>query len=405
MGLGIAMVYANAGIPVLLKETSQEYLDHALATMRALYQNAIKHGRITPAQMEERVALITPCLTYDGFNSLDIVVEAVFEGIALKQQVFAELSRVCRADAILATNTSTLDIDEIASAATDPKRVIGTHFFTPPPATRLLEVIPGRLTSPAVTATAMQLSARLGKLGIVVGNCPGFIANRMSLPYFRTALFLIEDGATASAVDQALMGFGMSIGPMLVADLVGHDLIERIRSEDRRPVLPGTRIPFLESRMFHSGRLGRKSGAGWYRYDSAKHPSHDPDIDALARQWAAEENVPQRVITDEEIVERCVFSLINEGARIIEEGFVERVSDVDIVFVNGYGFPAWRGGPMWYADSIGLKTICQRSAEWHAAEGPGHDWTVAPLLQRLANEGKTFRQYAAETVERLRVDA
>ena len=388
MGAGIAMALAEAGIPVLLKDTEQAALDRGLATIHAIYLHQAKSGRITPETIASRMDLIAPTLSYERFATVDLVVEAVFEGMAVKQQVFAELDRVCRPGAILASNTSTLDIDQIASATTRPEWVVGTHFFTPPNIIRLLEIVRGRATSPAVLATCMQLAKRLGKVGAVVGNCKGFVANRMFLPYHQQAEFLVEEGATVVQVDETLTAFGMGLGPLLVMDMVGLDVGWRIREAHKHLESSTSRKPFLEDRLAHAGRHGRKTGAGWYLYDERKRARPDPEIEPMLRQWAAEEGVAQRSIDAEEITERCIYALINEGARLFEDGIVPRMSDIDTIFVHGFGFPARRGGPMWYADAIGLDKVYIRVADFH--QRFGEPWRPAPLLKRLAQTGGSF---------------
>ena len=337
MGGGIAMALANAGIPVLLKEADQAALDRGLANMRFNYADSVKRGRFTEQFVEERLAMIAPTLEYDGFDGVDLVIEAVFEGMQLKKEVFRQLDEVCRPGAILASNTSTLSIDEIASAVSRPQFVVGTHFFTPPNVTRLLEVVRGKQTSPEVIAACMQLAHKLGKVGVVVGNCTGFVGNRMFIPYHREVQFLVEEGATVEAVDGALTGFGMGLGPLATMDMVGLDVAWRIRQE--HPQDAGIRQPFVEDRLCALGRYGRKTGAGWYRYDQEKRAVPDPEVAVLIRKWAAEEGMIPRTISNQEILDRCLWSLVNEGARILEEGYAASVSDIDTIFVNGYGFP------------------------------------------------------------------
>ncbi len=392
MGAGIAMALAEAGIRVLLKETDQAALDRGMATIRALYANQLRNGKISAETVETLLTRITPTLTYEGFTTVDLVIEAVFEDMATKQHIFRELDRVCRPGAILASNTSTLDIDRIASAVTHPEFVVGTHFFTPPNVIRLLEIVRGRATSSQVLATCMQLAQRLGKLGAVVGNCRGFVANRMFLPYHQQAEFLVEEGAGVLMVDQTLAAFGMGLGPLLVMDMVGLDVGWRIREAHKHLDEPGARKPFLEDRLAQAGRHGRKTGAGWYLYDEKKRARPDPEIEPMVRRWTAEQGITQRAVDPQEIVERCIYALINEGARIVEEGFVPRLSDIDTIFVHGFGFPAWRGGPMWYADSVGLARVYARICDFQREFG--ELWRPAPLLERLARAGGSFYPHA-----------
>jgi 3-hydroxyacyl-CoA dehydrogenase len=391
MGGGIAMVFANAGIPVLLKEVDRAALDRGLANIQKNYANSVKRGRFTQQYVDERLKLIEPALSFDGFSGVDMVVEAVFEGMALKKEVFAQLDRVCRPGAILATNTSTLSIDEIASATSRPPSVIGTHFFSPANVMRLLEIVRGQATSKEVIATCMQLSKRLGKIGVLVGNCTGFVGNRMFGPYRREAQFLVEEGAGVEAVDKALYDFGMAMGPLATGDLAGLDVGWRIRKEYRHLQKPGIRQPFAEDKLCELGRYGQKTGAGWYKYDDQRRALPDPEVTQLVRKWAAEAGIPQRQISAEEIVDRCLYALVNEGARILDDGYALRAVDIDIIYLNGYGFPAYRGGPMWHADTVGLKTVYERIREFEKQHG--EIWAPAPLLKQLAEQGRTFAQF------------
>jgi 3-hydroxyacyl-CoA dehydrogenase len=393
MGGGIAMVFANAGIPVVLKETDQAALDRGLGSIQKNYASSVKRGRFTQQFVDERLRLIQPTLSYDGFGKVDMVVEAVFEGMALKKEVFAELDRICKPGAILASNTSTLNIDEIASATSRPQAVIGTHFFSPANVMRLLEIVRGKATGKEVIATCMQLARKLGKVGVLVGNCMGFVGNRMFGPYRREAQFLVEEGASIEAVDNALYEFGMAMGPLATGDLAGLDVGWRIRKEYRHLQKPGLRQPFTEDRLCELGRFGQKTGAGWYKYDENRKASPDPEVSALIRKWTSEAGIPQREISAEEIVDRCLYTLVNEGARILEEGYALRAVDIDIIYLNGYGFPAYRGGPMWYADTVGLKTVYERIREFQQRNGGW--WEPAPLLKRLAEQGKTFAEFNA----------
>ncbi len=393
MGGGIAMVFANAGIPVLLKETDQAALDRGLANIQKNYANSVKRGRFTQQFADERLKLIRPMLDYSEFANVDMVIEAVFESMALKKEVFSQLDRVCKPDAILATNTSSLNIDEIASATSRPQSVIGTHFFSPANVMRLLEIVRGAATSKEVIATCMQLSKKLGKVGVLVGNCMGFVGNRMFGPYRREAQFLAEEGASVEAVDNALYDFGMAMGPLATGDLAGLDVGWRIRKEFRHLQKPGIRQAFIEDRLCELGRFGQKTGAGWYKYDENRRPSPDPQVAELIRRWTSESGISQRQIPAQEIVDRCIYTLVNEGARLLEEGIALRAVDIDIIYLNGYGFPAYRGGPMWYGDTVGLKKVCERVREFQ--QRLGNWWEPAPLLQRLAQQGKTFAEFSS----------
>jgi 3-hydroxyacyl-CoA dehydrogenase len=394
MGGGIAMVLANAGIPVLVKEADQAALDRGMAAIQKNYANSVKRGRFTQQFVDERLKLIQPTLSFDGLAGVDLVIEAVFEGMALKKEIFGQLDKICMSGAILATNTSTLSIDEIASATSRPQFVIGTHFFSPANVMRLLEIVRGKTTSKEVISTCMQLSKKLGKVSVLVGNCRGFVGNRMFHPYVRESVFLVEEGASVAAVDTALYDFGMAMGPLAVGDLAGLDVGWRIRKEYRHLEKPGIRQALAGDRLCELGRFGQKTGAGWYRYDDNRRATPDPEVTELVRKWAKEAGVPQRQLSREEIVDRCIYALVNEGARILEEGYALRAVDIDIVYLNGYGFPAYRGGPMWYADTVGLKKVYNRILEFHREHG--EIWEPAPLLKQLAEQGKSFADYSRE---------
>lgn len=394
MGGGIAMVFANAGFPVLLKEADQPALDRGMANIQKNYAVSVKRGRFTQQFVDERLKLITPTLSYDRFGEVDMVIEAVFEGMALKKEIFAQLDKVCKPGAILASNTSTLNVDEIASATSRPEMVIGTHFFSPANVMRLLELVRGKKTSKEVIATCMQLAKKIGKVGVLVGNCRGFVGNRMFGPYRREAQFLVEEGASVQAVDKALYDFGMAMGPLATGDLAGLDVGWRIRKEYAHLEKPGVRQPVAEDRLCENGRFGQKTGAGWYKYDENRNPSLDPQVEQWVKQWAAEKNIPQRQIAADEIVDRCIYALVNEGARILEEGYAQRPVDIDIIYLTGYGFPAHRGGPMFYADTVGLKKVYERIQEFHRQHG--ELWEPAPLLKRLAESGQKFADFNKE---------
>lgn len=391
MGAGIAMVYANAGIPVLLKETSQEVLDRGLDNIRRNYANSVKRGRFTSQYAEERLALITPTLSYDGFSDADIIVEAVFENMAVKKQIFADIDAIAKAGAVLASNTSTLNIDEIASATRRPESVIGHHFFSPANVMRLLEIVRGQATSKQVIATSMDLAKRLRKVGVLVGNCRGFVGNRMFAPYCRESIFLVEEGNTPQQVDGVLYDFGMAMGPLAVQDLAGLDVGWRIRKEYKHTEIPGIRYAELDSTLCELGHYGQKTGAGFYLYDENRKPSPHPKVMELAAAYAAKARIAQTPATPQQILERCVYALINEGAALLDEGFALRSVDIDIVYLNGYGFPSWRGGPMKYADMVGLPKVYEKVCELYAQNG--YHWRPAPLLERLAKDGSTFSAY------------
>ena len=395
MGGGIAMNYANAGIPVFLKEATQEALDHGLAIIRKNYAATVQKGRMTAVQMEQRMGLIQPTLTYDRFAEADIVVEAIFEGMELKKQVFAELDKVTRPDAILASNTSTLDIDVIAAATSRPQQVIGHHFFSPANVMRLLEIVRGKESSPTVIATSMALAKTLNKVGVLVGNCFGFVGNRMFEPYLRESQFLVEEGARVEEVDAAMVEFGMALGPLAVADLAGLDVGWRIKNGIRHLIPQELRQPLIADRLYELGRYGQKTKAGWYRYpEGSRVAMPDPEVQQLVEESARNAGIERRVISSEEIVERIVYALINEGAKILSEGIALRAVDIDIIYIYGYGFPAYRGGPMWHADTVGIKKVHERICEFERQHGT--QWSPAPLLTSLAESGKNFSDLDTE---------
>jgi 3-hydroxyacyl-CoA dehydrogenase len=392
MGAGIAMVLANAGIAVLLKETDQTALDRGRASIQKNYANAIKRGRMTQALADGRMKLITPALSWDGFEKTDLVIEAAFENMALKKKLFQHLDNICKPTAILASNTSTLSIDEIASATTRPEFVIGTHFFSPANVMKLLEIVRGKATQKEVIASCMQLAKKIGKIGVLVGNGKGFVGNRMFHAYRREAQFLVEEGATPDQVDTALYDFGMAMGPLAAADLAGIDVGWRIRQEHRHLLEPGVRQPFIENKLCEIGRYGQKTGAGWYKYDEDRTRTSDPETGALVRRWRSEAGIQQREISTQEILDRCLLALVNEGARILDERLALRAGDIDVIFVNGYGFPAYRGGPMWYADSLGLDSVYRRVCKLQ--QDLGSFWEPARLLKKLADAGQTFSSHS-----------
>ena len=358
MGGGIAMAYANAGIPVLLKEVDQAALDRGLATIRKNYESTVAKGKMTAEAMTRTLALITPTTSYDGFDQVDIVVEAVFENMDLKKSTFADLARVTRPDTVLASNTSTLDIDEFAAASGRPAQVIGHHFFSPANVMKLLEIVRGRETSPEIIATSLKLARQLNKVGVVVGNCFGFVANRMLAYYMREAYLLLEEGASVSRIDKALTDFGMPVGPFGMQDIAGIDVGARIRQYLKsigktRAEGPQSEVP---DRLYEMGRYGQKTGAGWYQYEPGSRTRiPDPVVEELAAEAAARRGIQRRAIADEEIIARITTALANEGARVLEDGYAIRASDIDVIYCHGFGFPRHRGGPMFYADTVGLR--------------------------------------------------
>lgn len=392
MGGGIAMNFANAGIPVIVKETAQDALDRGINIIRNNYANTVAKGRLTQDAMNQRMSLISPQLGYDGFDNADIIIEAVFEKMSVKKQVFSEIDKIAKPHCILASNTSSLDIDEIASATSRSPTVIGTHFFSPANVMKLLEVVRGKATSPEVIATCMALGRKLNKIAVLAGNARGFIGNRIIGPYLREAQFLVEEGASVEQVNQALYDFGMAMGPLAVDDLTGLDVSYYIRQEFKRFDKPGVRQPLVPDLLVESGRLGQKSGKGWSQYDQNRKPAADPQVAALIEKTALAAGITRRQITNEEIVDRCIYALVNEGAKTLEEGIALRAVDIDVTYVYGYGFPAWRGGPMFYADTVGLKNVLARIEEFEKQHSPDL-WAPSALLKQLAESGGSFAQY------------
>ncbi|MES0873952.1 3-hydroxyacyl-CoA dehydrogenase NAD-binding domain-containing protein [Sinimarinibacterium thermocellulolyticum] len=391
MGGGIAMSFANAGIPVHLLEIDRQALDKGLAVIRRNYEQQVRKNKLTAEQMERRMALISPTLSYADLAQDDLVIEAVFEDMQVKQKVFERLDAVMKPGAILASNTSTLDLNRIASFTKRPADVVGLHFFSPANVMRLLEVVRGEKTAKDVLATVMKLAKTLQKLPVVAGVCDGFIGNRMIGKYAGEALRLLDEGALPQQVDGALERWGMAMGPFRMNDLAGNDVSWLIRkrhyAED-----PKRRREAVADRLCELGRYGQKTGKGWYRYEPGDRTAHpDPQVEQIIDEQRKAAGITPRQISDEEIVERLIFALVNEGARILEEGIALRASDIDMIYLNGYGFPRHRGGPMFHADTIGLAKVAQRMREF--AQRPGADasfWQPAPLLEKLAAQNKTF---------------
>jgi 3-hydroxyacyl-CoA dehydrogenase/acyl-CoA synthetase (NDP forming) len=391
MGGGIAMSFANAGFPVLLVETSSEALVRGLERIHANYRISASKGKLTASELDERFGRIRGVVGFDELADVDLVVEAVFEDMAVKQAVFRQLGTVCRADAILSTNTSRLDINVLAGSVSHPERVVGLHFFSPANVMRLIEVVRGDDTAPDVIATAMAISHCMGKSPVLVGVCDGFVGNRMLTPYLREVGFLLEEGASPAQVDQALRAFGMAMGPLTVSDMAGLDIPWAARKRNAAHRDPQARYSRIADRLCEAGRFGLKTGAGYYRYEhGSRLPLPDPAVDILIADCARASGITRAPVSDALVVERTMFALINEAARIVAEGIVERASDVDVVYVRGYGFPAALGGPLRYADSLGLGHVHQRLCEFEAIHGS--TWTPAPLLAQLAREGGRFTQ-------------
>src|SRR5688572_11416645 len=391
MGGGIAMAYANAGIPVLLKDVDQTAVQKGMATIRKNYESTVAKGKMTADAMAKTLSLITPTTTYDGFETVDIVVEAAFEDMDLKKAIFADLGRITKPSCILASNTSTLDIDEFAKASGRAQKVIGHHFFSPANVMKLLEIVRGAETDKETIATSLALAKRLGKIGVVVGNCFAFVANRMLAYYMREALLLLEEGATVPQIDKAMTDLGMPVGPFGMQDIAGIDVGWRIRQflksiGKTRAEGPQSAVP---DRLYEMGRYGQKTGAGWYKYEAGSRDRiHDPLVDQIAAEEAAKRGIARRAVTDDEIIARIMTALANEGARVLEEGYATRASDIDAVYCYGFGYPRHVGGPMFYADSVGLPTVLARVKQYR--ETFGDYWKPAALLEKLAAEGKTF---------------
>ena len=391
MGGGISMNFLNAGIPVKMLEMKQEALDRGIATIRKNYESQVKKGKLKQDKYEQRMALLTTTLSYDDIGSADLVIEAVFEEMGVKEAVFKKLDEVMKPGAILASNTSTLDVNKIASFTKRPEDVVGMHFFSPANVMKLLEVIRGAKTSKEVLATVMALGKKIKKTAVVSGVCDGFIGNRMIEQYSRQAGFLIEEGCTPAQVDKAVEKFGFAMGPFRMGDLAGNDIgwaIRKRRSVER----PGLKYSKTADLLCEMGRYGQKTSAGWYDYQAGKRDAIPSALVVeMIEKHRAAEGITPRKISDDEIVQRLVYSLINEAAHILEEGIAGKASDIDMVYLTGYGFPIFRGGPMLYADQVGLFNVAEAMKRF--AKNPHDDaefWQPAPLLARLVAEGKTF---------------
>src|SRR5579862_733769 len=391
MGSGIAMNFLSARLPVTLLETSRSALDNGVARIRSNYEASVAKRRFAPAELERALALLHPTLEYSDIGHADLAIEAVFEDMDVKARVFAMLDRTMRPGAILATNTSTLDVDRIAAVTSRPQDVVGTHFFSPAHVMKLLEIVRGARTAPDVLQTLMKLARSIGKTAVVAGVCDGFIGNRMLEQYLRQATFLLDEGAAPSQVDRALEAFGMAMGPFRMGDLAGNDIGWAIRKR-RYVEKPHVVYSHVGDRLCESGRYGQKTGAGWYRYEPGRRDAiPDLDVDALINAYRAEIGMQPRTIADDEIVERCIYALVNEGARLLEEGIAVRASDIDVVYVAGYGFPRHRGGPMFHADTVGLYNVVRSMREFaRNAHADSKFWTPAPRLAKLASEGGRF---------------
>ncbi len=389
MGGGIAMNFANAGIPVAVLETSQAALDKGLATIKKNYESTLKKGRLTQDEFDGRLKRITGTLSYEDIQGADLIIEAVFEDMEVKKQVFEKLDKIAKSGAILASNTSTLDLNRIAAFTRRPQDVIGLHFFSPANVSKLLEIVRGDKSAKDVVATSMAVSKRIKKVGVISGVCDGFIGNRMMNAYFRQMELLLDVGALPQQIDKAMEKFGFAMGPFRVSDLAGNDILWYIRKRlyVEYPDRVFSRTP---DRICELGRFGQKTGAGWYDYEAGQRtPIPSELVDNIVLEESARLGLSRRKIGDEEIVERALYSLINEGARILEEGIALRASDIDVVYLTGYGFPDFRGGPLFYADMLGLSNILRSMGKFAKGYQPDA-WEPAPLLEKLAAEGKTF---------------
>ena len=388
MGAGIAICFADAGIPVRLIDASAEALERAGGIIAQNYASQVRRGKTTQAEADERMAAIVRTAAFDDLAPVDVAVEAVFEDLAIKRDVFARLGAICRPEALLATNTSTLDVDTIARSAPHAERAIGMHFFSPAHLMKLLEIVRGSDTSAATIAATVALGERLGKVPVVVGNCDGFVGNRMLLGYKREAEFVVLAGASPERVDGALEGFGFAMGPFAVSDLAGIDIGWRAKQERiKRGAAPAFAVSDIPDAMVAADRLGQKNGLGFYRYEKGDRKRHaDPEVDAILAKERKRAGIAPRDPSDEEIVRRCVYALVNEGARILGEGMADSAADIDTIWTNGYGFPKARGGPMAYAESTGLAAVLD-SIRTFAETDPAF-WTPARALVEAARIGR-----------------
>ncbi len=389
MGGGITMNFLNAGIPVTMLEMKQEALDKGVGIIRKNYENSMKKGKLSQEKLDQRMGLLSTTLAYDEFKDCDLIIEAVFEDIGVKEAVFKQLDQIAKPGAILASNTSTLDVNKIANFTKRPQDVVGMHFFSPANVMKLLEVVRGAATAKDVMATVMQVAKKIKKTAVVSGVCDGFIGNRMIEHYGRVAGFLLEEGATPAQVDKALEKWGMAMGPFRMGDLAGNDIGWAIRKR-RYVEKPNIRYAKFADKLCEQGRYGQKTGKGWYLYKAGDRKAiPDPEVDAMLVEYRKELGITPRKISDAEIVERCIYALVNEGARIVEEGIAARASDIDMIYLTGYGFPMFRGGPMLYADEMGLYNVARRMQAFAASSGDAF-WEPAPLIAKLVAEGKSL---------------
>ncbi len=392
MGGGIAMNFANAGIPVMLLEVTQEALDRGIKTIRTNYENTAKRGGMKAEDVEKRMALIKPTLSYDDLKDADVIIEAVFETMEVKEGVFTKLDAVAKPGAILATNTSGLDVNQIANYTKRPGDVIGMHFFSPANVMKLLENVRGKATEKDVIATVMSLSKRIGKIPVLVGVCEGFVGNRMLRQRGVQSAYMLEEGALPHQIDKVIYDFGFPMGPFAMSDLAGNDVGWRIRQGKKEKEQRNVRYTgYIADAICELGRFGQKTGAGYFKYDLPdRTPIPDPEVEKIIEETSKKLGITRRAISDQEILERCLYPMVNEGAKILEEGMAQRALDIDVIWVNGYGWPVYRGGPMWWADNVvGLKAIHDALLKYRDLSGEAF-WEPAPLLKKLVQEGKKF---------------
>ncbi|MBP7766528.1 MAG: enoyl-CoA hydratase/isomerase family protein [Deltaproteobacteria bacterium] len=389
MGGGIAMCFANAGIPVKLLDVKQEFLDKGLAIIQKNYANTVAKGSLKQEVMDKRMSLIQPTLAYEDLKDADLVIEAVFEDMAIKKEVFTKLDAVCKPGAILASNTSYLNIDDIAAITRRPQDVMGMHFFSPANVMRLLENVRGARTSPDVYATAMKIGKTIGKVPVLVGVCDGFVGNRMLAKRTRECGFMLEEGALPWQIDKVIYNFGFPMGPYQMGDMAGLDIGWRNRKAKFSTLSDREKKNTILDKICEMGHFGQKTGSGFYKYDEKRNATPDPMIEELIINHSKDVGITRRTITDQEIVERAIYSMINEGAKILEEGIAARPLDIDVVWLYGYGFPVYLGGPMFYADTIGLGKVYDAILKYRDLVGAEY-WTPSPLLEKLAKAGKGF---------------
>ena len=392
MGGGIAMNFANAGVPVTMLETSQEALDRGLKTIRTNYENTAKRGGMKAEDVDKRMALITPTLDYNDLKDVDLVIEAVFETMEVKETVFKKLDEVTKPGAILATNTSGLDVNQIATYTKRPGDVIGMHFFSPANVMKLLENVRGKATEKDVIATVMSFSKKIGKIPVLVGVCEGFVGNRMLRMRGIQSSYMMEEGALPQQIDKVVYDYGFPMGPFAMSDLAGNDVGWRIRQGKKEKEKRNVRYTgYVADAICELGRFGQKTGAGYYKYNLPdRTPIPDPEVEKIIEETSKKLGITRRAISDQEILERALYPMVNEGAKILEEGMAQRALDIDVIWVNGYGWPVYRGGPMWWADNVvGLKTIHDALLKYRDASGDPF-WEPAPLLKKLVQEGKKF---------------